>query len=176
MKLKTMMLALAATAAIPAAANAATYKFSVATADGQGGYKPAYSFRLNSLPVPDAVTDTPGFSFFQINNVTLTPAPGATGVPASPKNLQFYDEITGGAFASSDIEINYFGFALFKGGVNTPQFVTGPFDLYVSSGDIGATLNITAVPEPASWALMIGGFALVGGAVRRRQRVLVTFA
>jgi hypothetical protein len=26
-----------------------------------------------------------------------------------------------------------------------------------------------AVPEPASWALMIAGFALVGGAIRRRQ-------
>lgn len=175
MKLKMILLALAATAAIPAMANATTYQFSVKTADGQGDFAPAYSFRLNSLPVPDAVTDTPGFSFFQINNVTLVPAAGASGVPASPKNLQFYDEITGGAFASSDIEINYFGFALFQGGVNTPQFVTGPFDLYVSSGEIGAILNITAVPEPTNWALMIGGFGLIGGAVRRRK-VSVNFA
>lgn len=29
--------------------------------------------------------------------------------------------------------------------------------------------NIAAVPEPASWAMMIGGFGLVGGAVRRRR-------
>lgn len=27
------------------------------------------------------------------------------------------------------------------------------------------------VPEPASWALMVGGFGLVGGALRRRQSV-----
>lgn len=27
---------------------------------------------------------------------------------------------------------------------------------------------VTAVPEPASWALMVGGFAMVGGALRRR--------
>ena len=27
-----------------------------------------------------------------------------------------------------------------------------------------------AVPEPASWAMMIGGFGLVGGALRRRQQ------
>lgn len=27
-----------------------------------------------------------------------------------------------------------------------------------------------AVPEPASWAMMIGGFALVGGAMRYRRR------
>jgi len=29
-----------------------------------------------------------------------------------------------------------------------------------------------AVPEPASWAMMIGGFALVGGAMRRRTVAL----
>jgi len=34
----------------------------------------------------------------------------------------------------------------------------------------------TAVPEPASWAMMIGGFGLVGGAMRRRQRTTVRYA
>ena len=33
-----------------------------------------------------------------------------------------------------------------------------------------------AVPEPASWALMIGGFGLTGGALRRRGRTRVRFA
>ena len=32
-----------------------------------------------------------------------------------------------------------------------------------------------AVPEPASWAMMVGGFAIAGGAMRRRVRA-VTFA
>jgi hypothetical protein len=32
-----------------------------------------------------------------------------------------------------------------------------------------------SVPEPASWAMMLGGFGLVGGAMRRR-RVTVRFA
>jgi len=33
------------------------------------------------------------------------------------------------------------------------------------------------VPEPASWAMMIGGFGLAGGALRRRKvRTAVTFA
>lgn len=33
-----------------------------------------------------------------------------------------------------------------------------------------------AVPEPATWAMMIAGFGLVGGAMRRRQSVRVTYA
>lgn len=33
-----------------------------------------------------------------------------------------------------------------------------------------------AVPEPASWAMMILGFGLVGGAMRRRTKVRVTYA
>jgi len=28
---------------------------------------------------------------------------------------------------------------------------------------------ISGVPEPTSWALMLGGFGLVGGAMRRRK-------
>ena len=43
-----------------------------------------------------------------------------------------------------------------------------------------ATFITAAVPEPASWALMIGGFGLVGGAMRRRtlraSRSQVAFA
>lgn len=35
-------------------------------------------------------------------------------------------------------------------------------------GDVHFTIG-AGVPEPASWAMMIGGFALVGGALRRRR-------
>lgn len=34
----------------------------------------------------------------------------------------------------------------------------------------------SSVPEPTSWGLMIGGFALAGGALRRRTKVQVRFA
>jgi hypothetical protein len=33
-----------------------------------------------------------------------------------------------------------------------------------------------AVPEPASWALMLGGFGLVGGVMRRRRMAATAFA
>lgn len=40
--------------------------------------------------------------------------------------------------------------------------------------DIGIALHgesVAAVPEPAAWALMIGGFSLAGAALRRRRAV-----
>lgn len=33
-----------------------------------------------------------------------------------------------------------------------------------------------AIPEPATWAMMVGGFGLLGGAIRRRARANVAFA
>ena len=36
--------------------------------------------------------------------------------------------------------------------------------------------QIAAIPEPATWAMMIGGFGLVGGAMRRRTRQATAIA
>ena len=35
---------------------------------------------------------------------------------------------------------------------------------------------LTAVPEPATWAMMLGGFALIGGMARRRSRATTVLA
>ena len=40
----------------------------------------------------------------------------------------------------------------------------------------GTALVAQPVPEPASWALMLGGFGMVGGAMRSRRKSAVTFA
>ncbi|WP_233150940.1 PEPxxWA-CTERM sorting domain-containing protein [Sphingomonas mollis] len=54
--------------------------------------------------------------------------------------------------------------------------VTWPFGEASSPRAFNGTLNyVAAVPEPASWAMMIAGFALVGTAMRRR-RTRVVFA
>jgi len=34
----------------------------------------------------------------------------------------------------------------------------------------------SAAPEPASWAMMLGGFGAIGGAMRSRRKAAVTFA
>lgn len=62
------------------------------------------------------------------------------------------------------------------------EFSNGLFGLHDSpryGGTVNATFSLgalPAVPEPASWALMIGGFALVGTGLRvnRRSRNVVT--
>ena len=72
--------------------------------------------------------------------------------------------------------------ANFAGTVNR---IEGDFRIYTldASGNVesdafgtllGGTLTITnaAVPEPASWAMMIAGFGLIGGAMRRRTAQL----
>lgn len=41
------------------------------------------------------------------------------------------------------------------------------------NGSYGAQAVFAPVPEPASWAMMIGGFAFVGGAMRRRKTRVV---
>jgi hypothetical protein len=40
---------------------------------------------------------------------------------------------------------------------------------YANFSVAGLVSGSAAVPEPASWALMIGGFGIAGGALRRRR-------
>lgn len=44
---------------------------------------------------------------------------------------------------------------------------------YLDSISFGAAGAAGAVPEPASWAMMIGGFGMVGGMMRRQKRTAV---
>ena len=46
----------------------------------------------------------------------------------------------------------------------------------VHSLDVFAKLGTGAVPEPATWAMMMLGLGMVGGAMRRRRRLAVSLA
>ena len=62
---------------------------------------------------------------------------------------------------------------------NNPAAPTGSYYFQLTTN--GDTLDVTsilpaAVPEPATWAMMLGGMGMIGFAVRRRQTVRVTYA
>lgn len=90
---------------------------------------------------------------------------GAFGFNLGVSN-NFGFDISGGTGAAFVSENNQFG---------TVSLVTGQATLLGTIG-AGNLVDITAgaVPEPASWALMIGGFGLVGAAMRRRSPATVT--
>jgi hypothetical protein len=51
-----------------------------------------------------------------------------------------------------------------------------PTYVFAFNGVGGEVVVPPGVPEPASWAMMVGGFGLAGCALRRRRTVAVTFA
>lgn len=58
-----------------------------------------------------------------------------------------------------------------------PAWATGTlvlyyWDTFTADNSNQVDVNITAVPEPATWGLMIAGFGLAGAALRRRRAAL----
>ena len=71
-------------------------------------------------------------------------------------------------------------FYKFDAGAGMASFTWVDTAKYPSSGAVlyatGAATNVPGVPEPASWAMMLGGFGLVGGALRSSRKTAVRFA
>ena len=65
-------------------------------------------------------------------------------------------------------------FYRFDAGVNMDTFGINPGS--ISGVSLYSTGPLGMVPEPAAWAMMILGFGLIGGAMRRRQTATVAYA
>jgi len=57
-------------------------------------------------------------------------------------------------------------------GADRFNFTGLQFNASVNAFEIDS-MNVTGVPEPATWAMMIGGFGLIGLSMRRRRRARV---
>ncbi len=63
-----------------------------------------------------------------------------------------------------------------SGSINALAQIDTRFQPASNTAVISGLLTLPAVPEPATWLMLVSGFALVGAAARRRQRVAVAWA
>ena len=128
---------------------------------------------LNAIVAGFGTFAVPSSIIFYFNPASAGPAIGEGG---------FIDTTTGNkvltlqspAFTGYDGETNLVAPGL---AFQSAQGFETPFGraavISASNLDLRATV---AVPEPATWAMLIGGFAMVGGAMRRRQKLTVRYA
>ena len=87
-------------------------------------------------------------------------------------NTTYYLGIHASAAGSFDRDELYWAGSAVSG-VSGQESSNGTFNNWSANGNNHAVfLDGSAVPEPATWALMIGGFAMTGVAMRRRKTLL----
>lgn len=148
-------LTMAGSLSLSSAASAAPLLFSFT---GIPGISPNFSFKIDSNPLPYGATST-SFQAIIFDNV---------GYDSGAKWAKFYSASLGGGFG------DYMGAQLYSGHPLSPTLLTGVFALTSTSKSPRGTPTVSAVtaavPEPGTWAMMLVGFGLVGGAARYRRR------
>ncbi|MBD8546067.1 PEPxxWA-CTERM sorting domain-containing protein [Sphingomonas sp. CFBP 8760] len=172
--MKTMIKAALATTtafvAMPASAAPLLYSYY-----DDGREVPRFTFILDDRPGVSALPTYENRDGFGVGvNLTLfwTTTPMGWGVT-------FYTNESGGGISALGAILggNAVGPQLFRGSVSNPTMLTGRFNLVDQSVGTTAVLTVAAIPEPATWAMMLVGFGMVAGAARYRRRAMtITFA
>jgi hypothetical protein len=191
---KGLIVAAMALVATPAIADPITYTLSgtftgtrdnnpfttFATFTGIGDTNDSFDFdsTVTVAPLSSLTAFADGTTFTVLgNSVFFVNRDFSFGGFSNENGMDYIATFTSAAFAGYD------GISAIADVTGTPDAL--PFSYQTDLGAIRITdvtgINFSAsvagaVPEPATWAMMIGGFGMVGGAMRRRRSVKVSFA
>ena len=117
-------------------------------------------------------TDMAAFNGFLTSSFTSNTMSNASAVLSSYYSAS--NALFGGTLLGSGT-FNAPGVLSFANALNVaaPFSTTVRYDITFGpgSGNFNGTANVTAVPEPATWAMMLLGFGALGYAMRRRPKV-----
>jgi len=161
-------LAAAALSLISSAASADTYELNLV---GSNGY--VANWQMDSAPVLTDPADYGGGSWLvrnvhgYFNGLSVMPIVGFVGANYLGGVL-----LTTGSTAA-DVQAHAWGAQVFAGSDSAPVLMLGSYELIGS--DFATTYEltisqVTAVPEPGSYALMLGGLGALGIAAARRRK------
>lgn len=162
--------------------DAITTKFSFARTDGATGGPVAAMLgqSLAAMMTNEASFELGGHRWTSRGDFLaglVTPQFGTAEDPFAPLSLTMDDAPAGGDLAvrGYDFEIGEFGYDLYQGygyaGVFDKSSLRVWADGVLIVGEDTPPVAVAAVPEPATWAMMIAGFGLVGAVARRRTKV-----
>jgi hypothetical protein len=177
MKLKPLFFAATALGVGSPSPASAAYLFTLS-----GDHSASFQLAASPAPVNSFAGDA---NFFWLTNIAGT----YQGV-AGARDTYFYTTAIGGGFGLKNTNNASFTFVsdgpqLFTGTNIAPTFTLGTFALVQFNGPARYSLTISdldasptppgAVPEPATWAMMLLGFGAIGFAMRR-QKARVSYA
>ncbi len=177
MNLKLLFTAAAAALALSAQAQATTvYNFWFTNDPAEGNVAGTVYGKIYGLGDNGA---------FNATDVVVLKNPGVPGLPSTPFSVQDYASdlglfITQNFFVVNNSHVDYAIYQIFGGyfdmnvpccGVNFNSLVSpdAQFRVQNVNGLRNNGVRFDAAPEPATWALMIGGFGLAGMGLRKRR-------
>ena len=162
--------------AIPGQASAAGFFYSL-TPVGDVGYRA--SWQMSANPTPTQAVDGEGFALERVRGLFPRSSEGDA-------YLDFYFAANGGGLMISEADGTHvlatlYGAQLYTGSETAPTMLSGTFALTARlAGRRRYALQVAdamaAVPEPATWLLMISGIGMAGVALRNRHRATVRYA